>query len=128
MSSLVSCSRCKSLRHLINSNLFKFFRTFQPVFTEIKRRSSSESLLEVNTNVIKDVLLYKNENTRQIKMLNYFALGQFIFWNYLAETAFTTLKDTSSDEYDIDAPWYKRINLGAVSMRYSLTGLCLVLG
>ena len=52
---------------------------------------SQSSILKVNTNVVKDVVLFKYENPRQFKLLNIFAIVQFGFWSYLAITVHLSL-------------------------------------
>lgn len=49
------------------------------------------SALDVNTKVAKDVILFKFENPQFFRIINFFAISQFVFWNYLSHFAFTTL-------------------------------------
>lgn len=98
------------------------------LFTVFKRQATTQSILDVNTNVAKDVVLYKNDASRQFKLLNLFAVAQFVFWNFLAETVFSTLKDIPVDKLNKNGPWYTKINFGKDAARYSLTALCLIVG
>ncbi|KAF5272740.1 hypothetical protein FQA39_LY07767, partial [Lamprigera yunnana] len=82
---------------------------------------------DTNTNVIKDVILYKYENPKFFKTLNIFAFCQFGFWSYLSFFALTTLKDIPASESQ-DAEWWKKINLGESKFKNSLSIISFVLG
>lgn len=84
---------------------------------------------DVNTNVSKDVILYKYENPRFYKVLNLFGISQFIFWTYLSHFAFTSLKDAPVEKKDyVDLAWYERINLGENKYRNGISIMCFVIG
>uniref|UniRef100_A0A1A9VY05 Transmembrane protein 223 n=1 Tax=Glossina austeni TaxID=7395 RepID=A0A1A9VY05_GLOAU len=84
---------------------------------------------DVNTNVSKDVILYKYENPRFYKILNLFGISQFIFWTYLSHFAFTSLKDAPVEKKDyVDLAWYERINLGENKYRNGISIMCFVIG
>lgn len=89
------------------------------------------SVFNVNTNVVKDVILFNYENPRQFKMLNIFAIVQFGFWSYLAVTAHATLVDIPVRK-DLDnlehLPWWRKINLGEKKYRYAITYMCFGIG
>ncbi|KAK9891378.1 hypothetical protein WA026_014622 [Henosepilachna vigintioctopunctata] len=84
------------------------------------------SAAEVNTNVVKDVILFKYENPRFFKILNLFALVQFGFWTYLSLTAYETLRDVPIDEHA--EKWWERINLGENKYRNTITTVCFLIG
>lgn len=82
-----------------------------------------DRLYNMNTNVTKDVILFKHDNPRYYKMMNLFAISQFAFWSYLSVVAFTTLRDAPV-EVPADGqalPWYERINLGENKYRNGIT-------
>lgn len=83
--------------------------------------------LDVNTKVIKDVILYKYENPRFYRMLNLFAISQFGFWSYLSYTAFTSLKDAPIPK-DKDIPWWRNINLGDNKYKNTLSFVAFGIG
>ncbi|XP_055859145.1 transmembrane protein 223 [Episyrphus balteatus] len=83
---------------------------------------------DVSTNVAKDIILFKYENPKFFKMLNIFAIVQFLFWNYLSHSAFTTLRDAPVDEAPEDAAWYRQINLGENKYRNGITVSCFLIG
>lgn len=82
---------------------------------------------EVNTNVVKDVLLYKYENTKFYTLMGLFGVCQVGFWFYLSYFAFNFLRDVPGKEGP-DARWYEKINLGSNKYRFSLTCFSLLLG
>lgn len=126
-------SRLLSLRPLLKLQPF-----FKPITLPLRNVQSAQSsklqqlnpvkFNEVNTNVAKDVLLFKYENPRFFKTLSIFAVGQFLFWNYLSHFAFTTLKDAPIDRQDEDVSWWRKINLGENKYRNSLTIFCFLVG
>ncbi|XP_063535356.1 transmembrane protein 223 [Cydia strobilella] len=91
---------------------------------------ATKSVHEVNTNVVKDVILYKYENPKYFKYMNVFAVVQYMFWMYLGTFAFTSLKDAPVDRSKItdDTPWYRRINLGDNKYRNTLGGVAVLVG
>uniref|UniRef100_A0A1B0DQB3 Uncharacterized protein n=1 Tax=Phlebotomus papatasi TaxID=29031 RepID=A0A1B0DQB3_PHLPP len=84
---------------------------------------------DLNTNVAKDVIIFKYDNPKFFRYLNIFALCQFFFWNYLSHFAFTTLRDAPVDRNTSeDLPFWRRLNLGDNKYRYTLTILCFSIG
>ncbi|XP_059613385.1 transmembrane protein 223 [Phlebotomus argentipes] len=84
---------------------------------------------DLNTNVAKDVIIFKYENPKFFRYLNIFAVGQFFFWNYLSHFAFTTLRDAPVDRNTSeDLPFWRRVNLGDNKFRNTLTVLCFGIG
>ncbi|KAL1517698.1 hypothetical protein ABEB36_001433 [Hypothenemus hampei] len=86
----------------------------------------SQSVVDVNTNVIKDVILYKSDQDRFFRVLNIFGIAQFGFWSYLSLTAYQTLKDIPVNPNE--TVWWKKINLGDSKWRNSLTTIAFVIG
>ncbi|XP_065089940.1 transmembrane protein 223 [Ochlerotatus camptorhynchus] len=84
---------------------------------------------DINTKVIKDVMLYKYENPRFYRILNMFAISQFLFWGYLSHFAYTTLRDAPvPDDKRDDLAWYERINLGENKYRNGIAIMSFVIG
>lgn len=90
-------------------------------------RFFSQKALDVNTNVIKDVILYKSQNEKFFKAVNLFGIAQFGFWTYLSLTAYQTLKDIPVDETKHDV-WWRKINFGDSKWRNSLTIISFCVG
>lgn len=83
--------------------------------------------LDVNTNVGKDVILFKYDNPRFFKVINIFAACQFLFWSYLSVFSYTTLKDAPVDP-NKDTSWWRKINLGENKYRNGIAILSFIIG
>jgi hypothetical protein len=82
----------------------------------------------INTKVVKDVILFKFENPNFFRIINIFAISQFVFWNYLSHFAYTSLKDAPPSEKDDDS-WYRKLpNLGENKYRNAITIMCFLIG
>ncbi|CAL4186961.1 unnamed protein product, partial [Meganyctiphanes norvegica] len=102
----------------IKQNIFKTpvlhiqpVRQCTQVFKHRIIRPAEESLL----NVTKDTLLYKNENSKYLKIMNIFAFSQFFFWSYLSSVAFTEIKSVEVSEEmkkNKDLPWWRKMDMG----------------
>ncbi|CAH1113303.1 unnamed protein product [Psylliodes chrysocephalus] len=105
-------------------NSFKswsFFNTFNKYSSPRNyfQRNFSQ-VLDVNTNVPKDVILYKHDNSRYFKIMNLAGFVQFGFWTYLSITAYTTLKDAPVD-HSKATRWWEKLNLGDNKYRNGIT-------
>lgn len=91
---------------------------------------TTKTIHDVNTNVIKDVILFKYENPKFFRYMNIFAVVQYAFWSYLGAFAFTSLRDAPIDKSKIkeDTPFYQRINLGENKYKNTLSIIALVVG
>lgn len=91
---------------------------------------TTKTIHDVNTNVIKDVILFKYENPKFYTYMNIFAVVQYLFWSYLGIFAFSSLKDAPVDKSKIDetTPWFRKINLGENKYRNTLGILAVVIG
>lgn len=90
-------------------------------------KRSSSTAVDINTNVAKDVILYKYDSPKFFKYLNICAVCQFGFWTYLSLTAFETLRDVPVSE-DSNASWWQKINLGDTKYKYAITISSFMLG
>ncbi|XP_062550376.1 transmembrane protein 223-like [Armigeres subalbatus] len=91
--------------------------------------SETTRIYDINTKVVKDVILFKYENPRFYRVLNVFAISQFFFWVYVSHFSYTTLRDAPVPEDNRDElPWYKRINLGENKYRNGITILSFFIG
>lgn len=93
----------------------------------ITKSSNCPYTIDVNTKVVKDVILFKYDNPRFYKILNVFAICQFGFWGYLSYTAFTTLRDAPVPKDDT-LPWWRKVNLGENKYRNTLAFLSFAIG
>lgn len=91
-------------------------------------RCFSEKLIDTNTNVTKDVLLFRYANDRYFKIANLFAICQFGFWTYLSLFSFRTLRDAPVEKSDEETVWWRKINLGENKYRNGLMVLAFTIG
>lgn len=114
--------------YLIKQNVLKKWNVLAYFArNKIYKRYSSSNTIGINTNVVKDVILYKYDNPRFFKNLNIFAVCQFGFWGYLSYFAFTTLRDAPV-EIKEDTPWWRSVNLGENKYRNAITIFCFLIG
>ena len=112
--------------------VIKPFSTKLPSIRQQTVRNFAETRpYDVNTNVAKDVILFKYENQRFFRILNIFGISQFIFWTYISAFAYTTLKDAPVAETKPGEPepaWYQKVNLGDNKYRNGITIISFLLG
>lgn len=101
----------------------------KPIYVRslVVRNSANVPSVDVNTNVIKDVILFKYENPRFFKMFNIFAICQFGFWSYLSIFAFQSLRDAPVSQ-DQNTSWWRKINLGENKYRNTLAASAFIIG
>ncbi|XP_018567695.1 transmembrane protein 223 [Anoplophora glabripennis] len=115
---LIKCiEKCSIYNVLYKSNSLK---------TNFIKRYYNPKSFDINTNVVKDVILYKHPNDRFFKIVNLFAICQFGFWTYLALFAFTNLKDVPVD--DKEEKWWRKVNLGDTKYRTTFTIISFLIG
>ncbi|CAO1426775.1 unnamed protein product [Diamesa serratosioi] len=97
---------------------------------ETKKRCFSQIAQEsANNQLTKDVIIYKYENPRFFKVVNFFALSQVFFWSYLGHFSYTSLKDAPIEEIkDESVDWWRKINLGENKYRNAIAGMCMFIG
>jgi TMEM70/TMEM186/TMEM223 protein family len=129
MAAILRISLCQPFRRLIGP-VKTLDRTGSKF--EIQRANFSQKPTvhwEVDTKVAKDVVLFNYADGKFHKMLNLFAVTQFVFWLYLAQFSFTTLRDVPVKRTEIeDVPWYRNINLGDNKYRNGLSLMCICVG
>lgn len=100
-----------------NLNLYQSLCTKK----QLPVRNYCEGAYKVNTNVIKDVILFKYDNARFFKMLSIFSVCQFGFWAYLSHFAFNHLRDAPvTMEKKSELPWWRKFNLGENKYRNTI--------
>ncbi|XP_068146482.1 transmembrane protein 223 [Drosophila tropicalis] len=133
MNNLIICSLRQGL---LKRNCLQILRYNLPSFAvklpaPIKQFTtvSRAKPFEINTNVPKDVILFKYENPKFYNMLNFFGICQFVFWTYLSHFAFTTLKDAPVVEKEgEELKWFQRINLGENKYKNGITICSFLIG
>ncbi|KAJ8713673.1 hypothetical protein PYW07_014043 [Mythimna separata] len=112
----------------------RFTAKYNVCLNSIKPKSFSsvttKTIHDVNTNVIKDVILFRYENPKFFMYMNIFAIVQYMFWTYLGLFAFSSLRDAPVDKSMItdDTPWFRKINLGENKYRNTLGVVSVVVG
>uniref|UniRef100_A0A8C5DXI2 Transmembrane protein 223 n=1 Tax=Gouania willdenowi TaxID=441366 RepID=A0A8C5DXI2_GOUWI len=86
----------------------------------------------------RDVTLFEHDRTRFFRLISVFCGGQLLFWTYLAQFAYTGLRDTSSSSGKgktkttttglVGMWWSFEMNLGSNSWRYGFTVGCAAIG
>lgn len=88
----------------------------------------------------RDVTLFEHDRTRFFRLLAAFCGGQFLFWIYLGQFAYTGLRDTRSVKNRASSTtttttttglaglWSFEMNLGSSTWRYGFTLGCLAIG
>lgn len=107
----------------------KTFRCTQKRSINLSFNPRATRPYEVNTNVQKDVILFRYTNPHWYRILNIFAVCQFSFWMYSANVAYTLLKDVPvKSDVSEDLPFWRKINLGEKKYKLGITLLCLFVG
>lgn len=98
--------------------------------TKFAARPVSGSGINANTNLAKDIMIYKYENPKFFKYMNIFAYSQFLFWSYLSHFAYTELRDipVDADKVDETTSWWEKMNLGDSKNRKIVAILCFSVG
>ncbi|XP_050666409.1 transmembrane protein 223 [Leptidea sinapis] len=123
LSTTVILKRIIKLRQITFNNYF--IKTTTTSFSS----NSPRSIHDVNTNVAKDVILFKYENPKFFRYMNIFAIIQYMFWTYLGVFAFKNLRDAPVErDTTNDAPWYRRINLGENKYKNTLSAVAVIIG
>lgn len=118
----------KPINYKICSQLIHTAKIFKYCSKSITSATASNPL-EGTAKLAKDVIVFKFENPRFFKYLNIFAVCQFLCWNYLAYSSFTTLRDVPVENTTAeDASWWRKINLGENKYRNTLTIVCFAVG
>ncbi|XP_055311514.1 transmembrane protein 223 [Sitodiplosis mosellana] len=95
------------------------------------RSNGSYAPLNIDTNLAKDVIVFKYNNPRYFKMMNIFGLAQFFFWLICSEFTLSNLRNTPINEGApnfADLPLYLRVNLGENKYKYGLAIGCFMFG
>jgi hypothetical protein len=132
MNRLLNFRDVKSVIALSRQTLNKFTSNIRPVRVIPARNLVIESAPRSPTaETAKDIIVYKYENPRFFKMMNFFTISQLFFWGYLAHWTFYGLKDAKVSEEqskDEDVSWWRKLNLGENKYRNAFATLCLFIG
>ncbi|XP_073845597.1 transmembrane protein 223 [Musca autumnalis] len=122
-------SQQSSLLHRLKETLSFTAKPAKPRNCPKQQYCTEQRAYDVNTNVAKDVIMYKYENPKFFKIINIFGICQFTFWAYLSHFAFTSLRDAPVEQKEgQEMAWYERINLGENKYRNGITIMCFCIG
>nr|XP_018910273.1 PREDICTED: transmembrane protein 223 [Bemisia tabaci] len=99
-----------------------------------RTRQSTRSFFEssgadINTNVSRDVVIFEYNNDRLFAIIKVFGISQIFVWGYLANTAYTCLKDAPVEKPPHrELQWWEKVNLGENWVRNGITTLCVIMG
>ncbi|KAM4731501.1 transmembrane protein 223 [Anableps anableps] len=121
-----------------STRLFTWFGHTGEILTPTCRQVATRRGCSTSTQPAKDVTLFEHDRSRFFRLLTVFCGGQFVFWMYLAQFAFTGLRDTGGkgEKGRAKAPtttglagmWSFEMNLGSTAWRYGFTLGCLTIG
>lgn len=105
----------------------------------MKRQGSDQGLCTgPASHLSRDVTLFDHDRTRFFRLLSVFCGGQFLFWTYLAQFAYTGLRDTRGTKdrakteetktTGLAGMWSFEMNLGSSAWRFGFTAGCLAIG
>lgn len=102
------------------------------ILKQFVRKNASYAPINIDPkSLTKDVIVFKYDNPKYFKIMNFFGLVQFFFWLICSEFTLSTMRDTPVDEnneYLEKMPFYLRINLGENKYKYGLAISCFLLG
>lgn len=110
-------------------------RLYSQLFGVVKWQRAGQGLCTSTQQLSKDVTLFSHDRTHFFRLLSVFCGGQFLFWTYLAQFAYTGLRDTKSKEKTeatkttgLAGMWSFEMNLGYSAWRYGFTAGCVAIG
>ncbi|CAH0547037.1 unnamed protein product [Brassicogethes aeneus] len=112
---------------IFKNSVLKIIPTKYCKTVNVSVRNIGINKANVNTNVVKDVILFKYDKETHFKFMNLFALCQFGFWTYLSSFAYSNLRDAPVNKSE-DINWWKKINLGDNKYRHGITIFLFIIG
>lgn len=100
------------------SDKFKYFS---------KRNFNEQSIFNLNTNVSKDVLLYKSSSDRTYKIISIFSIIQFAFWLTVADSYNVLLNKIPKDD-NHSIIWLEKLKSKGKMITVGIPIACLCMG
>lgn len=125
----VPCYRCVTFNRMFNA-FHKVTKNQLEQFKYFSRRNFNEqSIFDLNTNVSKDVLLYKSSSDRTYKMISIFSIVQFGFWLTVADSYNVLLnKESKINENDQPLEWLDKLKIKGKMVTLGIPVGCLCMG
>uniref|UniRef100_A0A2S2NCS7 Transmembrane protein n=1 Tax=Schizaphis graminum TaxID=13262 RepID=A0A2S2NCS7_SCHGA len=123
------CLRCVTFNRTFNT----FDRLHKSQLEKLKslnkRFFNEESIFNLNTNVSKDVLLYKSSSDKTYKMISVFSIVQFGFWITVADSYNVLLnKEPDNNENHQPISWVDKIKSRGKIATLGIPIACLCMG
>lgn len=99
----IPCLRCVTFNRMFNTLNRVHRNHLEKLEYFSKRNFNEQSIFNLNTNVPKDVLLYKSSSDRTYKMISIFSLVQFGFWLTVADSYNVLLNKRSNDNDNVQS-------------------------
>lgn len=122
-----SCLRCYTLNRAFNTfnKLHKYRLDKSESF--IRRNFNDQSIFNLNTNVSKDVLLYKSSSDKTFKMISIFSVIQFGFWLAVADS-YNVLLNKESNKDSQSILWVDKLKSKGKVVTFGVPIGCLCMG
>lgn len=121
------CLQCFTLNRTFNTfnKLHKYQLDKSKCFN--RRNFNDQSIFNLNTNVSKDVLLYKSSSDKTFKMISIFSIMQFGFWITVADSYNVLLnKESNKDSQSIS--WVDKLKSKGKVVTLGVPIGCLCMG
>lgn len=136
------CLKCYQLNaksfSQISHNVKSILKHSSPKINFEKKRLPGNGIIsssrfitaKVNTNVVKDVVVYKQSKSRHTNIIVLFGLSQSVFWYYMGYVVVTELRDVPVEEETEDKKldFFTRHNFGENKWKYSMGFACAAIG
>lgn len=124
------CLRCVSFNRTFNgfSKLLRNNRLDELQCLN-RRRFNEQSIFNINTNVPKDVILYKSSSDRTFKMISIFSIVQFGFWLTVADAYNVLLKQKPKENEESQMiSWLDKLKTKGKIVTIGIPVACLCMG
>lgn len=119
----VTFNRSFNIINKLHANHIDKFKYF------CKRNYNDQSIFNLNTNVSKDVLLFKSSNDRTYKMISIFSLVQFGFWLTVADSYNVLLnQEQNENKTSLSISWIDKLKLKGKIVTLGIPIACLCMG
>lgn len=126
----IPCLRCVTLNRMFNTfHKVQYGNRLDNVKCFSRRNFNEQSIFDLNTNVPKDVLLYKSSSDRTYKMISIFSIVQFGFWLTVADSYNILLnKESNTEENTQSISWVEKLKSKGKMVTLGIPVGCLCMG
>lgn len=124
----IPCLRCVTFNRTFNT-FNKSHKNQLDRFKQLNRRNLNEqSIFDLNTNVSKDVLLYKSPSEKTYKRISIFSIVQFGFWITVADSYNVMLNKPSKPDDTSQISWVEKLKSKGKIVTLGVPIACLCMG